>query len=375
MCMGRLRTGKACYFYCMVVEGTLRVKEGESTMSAATGAVRRRGTPAGLKSKNRSSIDGLYMTDQALRSEEAYGVPWWKTALFAPYDHKPSTVAAHIVGPVMELVGTMIMVLVFNLVRANIAGDPLISALVLGIVSGVTYYTITGWHTRHNTAEGDNELPRHLGWTYSLANLLTVRTGLVIFVVYAAMQLLGALFAALIMSVMGVGAGVLPPVLAGGTLENTMYGLEFLGTFAITFTLIYNHYMGVAPEEEHSRLREAQLLTALTRGVVTVAFSAYGIFYFEPTLYLGAYWSQCITAGTCPASQPWGFYVFFPWVGAVAAPVFFWLILALYAGCSSRKTSAARKQWNDHEPSSSASHSVQAPDGTQAELLVTPFDR
>jgi len=326
-------------------------------MSAATGAARRRTTPLGVK-----KVGGLYFGDQSKYDVGTYGPSWWKTILFAPYDHKPSTWAAIIVGLLMELIGMMVFALVFNVVKANVAVDP-IGSLVLGAAAAGAYYAITGWHTRNTKAEQDNELPRHLGWTISLVNFLTLRTGLVIFLAYAVMQLAGALIAGGIMSALGVAATVLPPT----ALPANTWGLEFLGVFCITFTLVYNNFMGATLDEEHTRLREANLLTAATRFFLTLAFFSFNVYYYEPTLYLSALVSQCMTSA-CPVGSPWVFYTFFPWVGAVAAAAVFWIIIAIYSNCTTgRKTKPYRR---GEEGESSAAEPAAA-----TESLITPYDR
>lgn len=326
---------------------------------------------SGLRNRGGSSkrIEAETLYDQYRPHSAEYEPTWTKTFLWAPFDVKPTNAAAILTWIVLQMAAMMIWVIVVGLVKSRIVNTALgdiNAALVLGAVSAASFYALTGWRSR--TRANWNQLPLHLGWNTTLPSVIVFRTGLIVALGYMALQLVGAFFGALVLNAaLGGNPNVLPP----DALTGNSWGFELLGSIAISLTLIYNNYVAATVAEEDEHRRDSEMLAAMVRFAVTVAFLQFGTYTFEPMLYFGAYASQCIALGSCPAAQPFAFYALYTLIGSVVAAGVYIVVLVLH-------TFLAKELPQNDTIRRSRARGAAAPESSEAELaqplLTTPFN-
>lgn len=250
-------------------------------------------------------------------------------ALFAPW-HKTSPRGGIIaLSLVMEMVGVLVFTFFLNLAKyASTTGtDVLLDGAVVGFIGGGTYYMITQWRSHYDQLE----LQHHYSTSISFAYLLCMKIGLVVFLGYLAMQILGAAVSGAIL--MGFGAGTLPTP-ANPNIGIT-WGTEILGSGVIIFTLLYCHLVGdVEKEEESDKFREAQKMAAWARGLITIVLFKFQGYSFDFVVYFAGLIASCDAGNGCPNALPFNnapvFYGFLPWLGAIGAVLLLAIFLWFY---------------------------------------------
>ena len=258
---------------------------------------------------------------------------------------------------VMEMIATFdfVFLTVYAVVTSVLGtNDSMIRSLVVAIVGGGSYFMVTGW-----LRKPDEELPRHASWTVTLAKTAVMRFGLIHALIYLVAQFLGLLLAAALLSELGFQTGPGPAgVLDVYVPQNEVYVNDFAGrhwlaeilaSFAIVFSMLYNHMAGVEKDKEgeYEYVRGGEVMASLARTAFTLLFFRVGHWTFDPVVYLGGLLTTCFK-GTClsattAAQYGAAFYLLVPMIGMVVAVLFYLLGVLLSGGVSDRKSNDTEK--------------------------------
>lgn len=295
--------------------------------------------PASIKAKN--------LTQQ-------YGGVNSYSALWYPQTKEDSWLIT-LKSNVMELLATFVFVFltVYAVVTSVLGtGDSMIRSLVVAIVSGGSYFMVTGW-----LRKPDEELPRHASWTVTLGKAAVMRFGFLQALFYWISQFIGTLLAACLLYVLGFQTG--NPVV--GVLEAYVpqtevyltdsagrhWFAEIIASFAIVFSMLYNHMAGVERENEIEHVRGGEIMASLARTAFTLLFFRVGHWTFDPIVYLGGLLTTCFhgtclsgTAGTLATGiqYPAIFFLLVPFIGMIVAILFYLLGVLLSGGVGMRKS-------------------------------------
>jgi glycerol uptake facilitator-like aquaporin len=256
--------------------------------------------------------------------------------LYAPFDRVGSYAGILTTGLLMEMIGTFLFSFFTNMVLTKVGTtvpmDPTLNGFLVAIVSAGTYFMAAGgWRIADKNPE--NELPRHLSWSISFANVFVLRTGLFVLLGYLVAQTAGSLIAAWLLHVW-VGPTDIALALPPNTISVSLWwGAEILGSGLIVFSYIYNQYFGGDYYEEIKQRGNAVLCTAMVRFGLMIIFFPFHSFYFDPVLYLTTLVGSCTSSGGCVDNIPFAnapvFYILVPLLGAFIAVLFYYLFLAI----------------------------------------------
>lgn len=261
---------------------------------------------------------------------------WWSAFIWAPFDRYTARKGIVLLGYIMELLGTFLFCLFVNLARQNLPtiatpgvllGNS-VDSLVLGIVGGLSYYMLTGFRLQ------DDEQPRHLSWTVTVASIFTFRTGLLPGLIYLCAQTGGAALAGV--TLWGLSVNLVP----GGSASPlaTALGYEILGTFVIIFPLLYNTMLGCPIAEESKNLRNGQAMASTGRTLATTVLIAGNSYSFDAVIYIAGLIGFGLLADVNnPYIASPAFYILLPFAGAFAALVVYYILLGLFKMSSQTK--------------------------------------
>lgn len=287
--------------------------------------------------------------------------PLFRQIMYAPFDEEDRPDWGNTIGSwVMELVGCIFLGLFVNIAKSNasgIAANALLDGAIIGAVYGAYFYMAWDW-TR------DYMLRRHMNWAISWGYLLTLRIGILTWILfYGVAQTGGAFIAGAILTATPYGT---PPDISSAALVPTVgaaLGWEFFGSFLIVFTLIYNEILENAvlsaaadgsdgqPEEASRRAAEdkyededenhtrAGKLTGLVIFILVTCFFRIQVYSFNNVVYLAG----LTGTGDLNANNSLGFamaycaYLGMPLVGATAAAFIFWILYMLYRAIPDRR--------------------------------------
>lgn len=286
----------------------------------------------------------------------------WEQWMRISGKHQAPNVQEFVLNFGLEFIGSFLLAVIATMVRASAAtGNVILNGFLVGVAIGGTHWVVTRWAANY-------ALRRHLNWIISLAYLLVGEIGLPGFLMYSAVQTLGALAG-------GAFAGGLPALLAGSatpiitgativgatvpvptTLISTCayaLGLEFLGAFVIVFTLLFNEFyatdtdsMSLMTSYRHANTIVAGTIVALTTALFQVQSYTWGNVTYLGGLFAGFNKDgirDILTASNLAAidvadtvytiqtsGAAWANYVFMPLLGAGAAAAVFWLFFEMY---------------------------------------------
>ena len=248
---------------------------------------------------------------------------WFWQWLLAPYDKRlsPSLIAS-VQAFVLEIVGSLLLGLIVNTVRANAPGtNVILDAFIIGLSHALSFAFVWGWTPEHGF-----DLRRHCNRAISIAYNFVGEIGFVTFLGYAAAQFAGAAAAGGILS--AAGAGVVP--LTTSPL-GIAWGYEFLATFAIAFFVVYNDKMEFIRESErenHMRIGYVvsyAILAFTLLGYTVQAYTFGNVIYFAGLVGAGA----SANSNIGPWAMDWAHYLGTPLAGGAAAGLLYLLIWAL----------------------------------------------
>lgn len=286
---------------------------------------------------------------KARNLEQQYGGGNGYSALWYPQTKTDSWLVT-VKSYVMEMLAMFVFAFltVYSVVTAVLGtSDSMIRSLVVAIVAGGSYFMVTGW-----LRKPDEELPRHASWTVTLGKTAVMRFGLIHALIYLIAQFLGLLIAAALLYELGYQTGPGPT----GVLEvyipqtevyvNDFAGrhwlAEILASFAIVFSMLYNHMAGVEKENEGEYIRGGEIMASLARTAFTLLFFRVGHWTFDPAVYLAGLFATCFN-GTClsaTTATQYGaaFFLLVPLIGMIVAIVFYLLGVLLSGGVGMRKS-------------------------------------
>lgn len=206
----------------------------------------------------------------------------------------------------------------------NDSADLALRSLLVALVSGGSYYMITGW-----LRKPDEELPRHGGWLVTISYALTLRFGVIHALIYLCAQVLGPLTASGLLNAFGSGAAATPEVWIPqlGDSVARAWAAEIIGSALIVFSQLYNHMAGVDSDKEEEYRRGGETMAAVMRGVAVLLFYRLGNFTFEPAIYLAGLFTTCWNGGclseTSALHLSAGFFIGVPLIGMAVAVVLY----------------------------------------------------
>lgn len=160
--------------------------------------------------------------------------PWVSQLFLSPF-HKPDAPdwGNAALSFLLEIVACIGLGLFVNLAKHAATGDPLVSGAVVGLIYGAYWYMAWSWTT-------DYMLRRHMNWAISLGYLTVGRCGIITWILYAGMQFAGAAIAGAILA--ATPYGTVPNITLAAVVPTVgeAWGWEFLGSFLIVFSLLYN---------------------------------------------------------------------------------------------------------------------------------------
>jgi len=256
----------------------------------------------------------------------------WQSILWYPTQGEKLTWRTQIKSYIMEFLATLVFTFltVFSVVTAIDSGaDTAIRSILIGLVGCGSYYMVTGW-----LRMPESELPRHASWLVTVSQMAVFRFGVFHGLFYLTMQLVGAIAAA------GILFGFGPGFALTASDENWIpqqvdnvsraWFAEIIGSFAIVFSLLYNHMAGVPNKDEHEHRREGEVMASVMRGLATIVFYRVGNWSFEPVVYLAGLFATGFHNGFLSATSAThlsaAFFILVPMLGMLLA-IILYLIL------------------------------------------------
>lgn len=308
------------------------------------------------KSSRKNLAEQDYMGAQAM--DELYEQPAsWKTWLMLTGKHREPSIQEYLFNFLLEFIGCFLLAVIVTIVRSvSGSGNAVLNGFMVGIATAGTYYFVQLWPCNY-------ALRRHLNWAVSFAYLFVNEIGLIGFIAYSAVQVLGALaggaFASGFVVIPGTQATVPLPTTAITTTAYAL-GLEFLGSFIVVFALLANEFYATpVGDDEESRTEKLSMnhhkavgVVAIAMLVLCVAFFPMQSYTFNNVTYLGGLFAGFHKAGIrhigtaaklavadVPATvytiqtagNAWVNYVFMPLLGSSAAVAIFVALFAMYA--------------------------------------------
>ena len=289
--------------------------------------------------------------------------PLARQILYAPFDEEDAPDWGNVIlSFIMELVGCIGLGLFVNIARANASGiatNALLDGAIIGAVYGGYFYMAWDW-TR------DYMLRRHMNWAISWGYLLTLRIGILTWVLfYGIAQTGGAFIAGAILTATPYGG--VPDISSAALVPTTgaALGWEFFGSFMIVFTLIYNEILENAVhtaahdgsdgktdeaarrasedkyEDEDENHTRAGTLTGIVIFILVACFYRIQVYTFNNVIYLAG----LVGTGDMNANNSLGFamawsaYLGMPLAGATAAALIFWALYVFHSRIPDRKRS------------------------------------
>ena len=299
--------------------------------------------------------------------------PLARQILYAPFDEdNPPDWGNVILSFIMELVGCIGLGLFVNIAKANASGiatNALLDGAIIGAVYGGYFYMAWDW-TR------DYMLRRHMNWAISWGYLLTLRIGILTWVLfYGIAQTGGAFIAGAILTATPYGG--VPDISSAALIPTTgaALGWEFFGSFMIVFTLIYNEILENAVhdseesgadaadtageensrqasedkyEDEDENHTRAGKLTGIVIFILVACFYRIQVYTFNNVIYLAG----LAGTGDMNANNSIGFamaycaYLGMPLAGATAAALIFWVLYVFHRMVPDRKRAPRFRFYN-----------------------------
>lgn len=257
------------------------------------------------KSSSKKQMENDLMGAQMV-SELYPNAPSWRSALGLTGKYEMPSMSEIAFSGFMELVGSFLLAIIVTLVRAVAStGNPILDGLLVGVAYAGTYYFVQMWPKVH-------ALRRHLNWGVSLLYWMLNEIGLLGFLFYGSIQLLGAFLGGWFVGGLPIIPGGIATPVAGAaaiaastvpaplsTITNFGYalGLEFLGGFIILFALAAGEFYATDMETlEKNHERGVTLATAATL-VLCTAFYSVQSYTYNQVVYWGGLFAGTNQAG------------------------------------------------------------------------------
>lgn len=266
--------------------------------------------------------DGVY---DAARKPRVCGANWWLNPFYK------GTWGEFIVFCLTEIFCAFLFVLITLLAYSGLIAQPdrILAGLLLGAISGGAYYLLTGLPT------GNRHYRLHLGWLTTAPTILTFHIGPMAGVVYMALDVIGAVIAAGVLTAIQHGgyAVVTLPSTAAGTNLSVTWGTEIAGSLIIVLAMVYVQYLNTTHKQEKEMTRTSQWYFAAARGTLTAIFLQFNSWVWEPVIYIGGVLKTCFD-GACTPDVPFGaapsFYILVPFIGIASALAVYYLFLGIF---------------------------------------------